>query len=231
MSPNDFIKKLAPIVLKVFSSDTGILPSVIIGMACLESGYGTSELSKYNNLFGLNDYDDGYLVNETEGIILRVPQEKNGRVYYQEEKMATFNNWTDCVLSIQKWFTRPKYSKVTKTQSYTLQLDEIKAGGYATDSGYVSKITRIIEQYDLHKKFDNVYAIQSNAYSYPTNATDYANYLNAKLPGLHTCVYYMNKYYRTLTSKGHNPNLDDDLRQVRALSPNAFIFTVKEYKK
>ena len=51
----------------------GVNPSVVIAQAILESGYGTSKLSKYNNIFGLNNYNYGYLVNAGY-VLIEVPQ-------------------------------------------------------------------------------------------------------------------------------------------------------------
>ena len=58
-----FIRKIAPMVQEVFCDSRGVNPSVVIAQAILESGYGTSHLAKKNNIFGLNNYHDGYLVN------------------------------------------------------------------------------------------------------------------------------------------------------------------------
>ncbi|MDN5584337.1 MAG: glucosaminidase domain-containing protein, partial [Lactobacillus sp.] len=48
-----FIKKIGPIAREVDKS-YGLLPSITVAQACLESNYGQSDLSqKYNNLFGV----------------------------------------------------------------------------------------------------------------------------------------------------------------------------------
>ena len=75
-----FIKKIAPMVQEVFCDSRGVNPSVVVAQAILESGYGTSHLAKNNNIFGLNNYHDGYLVN-AGSIMLEVQQEKDGLVY------------------------------------------------------------------------------------------------------------------------------------------------------
>ena len=68
----NFIKKIAPMVQEVFCDSRGVNPSVVIAQAILESGYGTSHLAKKNNIFGLNNYHDGYLINEPFGKIPRL---------------------------------------------------------------------------------------------------------------------------------------------------------------
>ena len=79
MSNISFIEKIVPLVQEVFCDSRGVNPSVVIAQAILESGYGTSKLSKYNNIFGLNNDNDGYLVNAGY-VLIEVPQEKNGKL-------------------------------------------------------------------------------------------------------------------------------------------------------
>lgn len=151
-------------VQEVFCDCRGVNPSVVIAQAILESGYGTSKLSKYNNIFGLNNYNDGYLINAST-VILEVPQEKNGKLYYNFERMATFNNVMDCIKSLKKWYTRPKYIEPLReagTDS-TKQITAIKNCGYATDSKYVDKIVDIIKRFNL-AQYDHLYTIQCGAY-------------------------------------------------------------------
>ena len=50
MSNIAFVEKIAPMVQEVFCDSRGVNPSVVIAQAILESGYGTSKLSKYISL-------------------------------------------------------------------------------------------------------------------------------------------------------------------------------------
>lgn len=165
-----FVEKIAPMVQEVFCDCRGVNPSVVIAQAILESGYGTSKLSKYNNIFGLNNYNDGYLIN-AGSVVIEVPQEKNGKLYYNYEKMAKFDNLMDCIKSLKKWYTRPKYIEPLREAGAdsTKQITAIKNCGYATDSGYVAKIVRIISEWNL-KQYDALYTIQCGAYSIEANA-------------------------------------------------------------
>lgn len=205
MSNIDFIKKIAPMVQEVFCDSRGVNPSVVIAQAILESGYGTSKLSKYNNIFGLNNYNDGYLVNASS-VLIEVPQEKNGKLYYNYEKMATFDNLTDCIKSLKKWYTRPKYIEPLReagTDS-TKQITAIKNCGYATDSGYVGKIVGIISNWNL-KQYDDVYTIQCGAYSIEANAIAEVKRLNKLFKTDKFLVDYSD-YYRVYFNKTHDKN-------------------------
>ena len=212
MSNISFIEKIVPMVQKVFCDSRGVNPSVVIAQAILESGYGTSKLSKYNNILGLNNYNDGYLVNAGY-VLIEVPQEKNGKLYYNYEKMATFDNLMDCIKSLKKWYTRPKYIEPLReagTDS-TKQITAIKNCGYATDSGYVAKIVDIIKRHNL-KQYDSLYTIQCGAYSIEDNATAEVKRLNKLFKTDKFFVDYSD-YYRVYYNKTHDKiHLSDWLR-------------------
>lgn len=205
MSNIDFIKKIAPMVQEVFCDSRGVNPSVVIAQAILESGYGTSKLSKYNNIFGLNNYHDGYLVN-AGSIVLEVPQEKNGLLYYQKEEMATFDNLLDCIKSLKKWYTRPKYIEPLREagNSSIKQITAIKKCGYATDSGYIDKIVDIIKRHNL-TQYDSLYTIQCGAYSIEANAIAEVKRLNKLFKTDKFFVDYSD-YCRVYYNKTHDKN-------------------------
>ena len=203
MSNISFIEKIVPLVQEVFCDSRGVNPSVVIAQAILESGYGTSKLSKYNNIFGLNNYNDGYLVNAGY-VLIEVPQEKNGKLYYNYEKMATFDNLLDCIKSLKKWYTRPKYINPLREagSDSTRQITAIKKCGYATDSGYVAKIVNIIKRHNL-TQYDTLYTIQCGAYSIEANAIAEVKRLNKLFKTDKFFVDYSD-YYRVYYSKTHD---------------------------
>lgn len=192
-------------VQEVFCDSRGVNPSVVIAQAILESGYGTSKLSKYNNIFGLNNYHDGYLVN-AGSIVLEVPQEKNGLLYYQKEEMATFDNLLDCIKSLKKWYTRPKYIEPLREagNSSIKQITAIKKCGYATDSGYIDKIVDIIKRHNL-TQYDSLYTIQCGAYSIEANAIAEVKRLNKLFKTDKFFVDYSD-YCRVYYNKTHDKN-------------------------
>ena len=205
MSNISFIEKIVPLVQEVFCDSRGVNPSVVIAQAILESGYGTSKLSKYNNIFGLNNYNDGYLVN-AGSVLIEVPQEKNGKLYYNYEKMATFDNLMDCIKSLKKWYTRPKYIEPLREAgtNSTKQITAIKNCGYATDSGYIDKIVDIIKRHNL-TQYDSLYTIQCGAYSIEANAIAEVKRLNKLFKTDKFFVNYSD-YYRVYYNKTHDKN-------------------------
>ena len=200
-----FIEKIVPLVQEVFCDNRGVNPSVVIAQAILESGYGTSKLSKYNNIFGLNNYNDGYLVNAGY-VLIEVPQEKNGKLYYNYEKMATFDNLMDCIKSLKKWYTRPKYIENLNEAGIdsTRQIIAIKKSGYATDSRYVDKIVDIIKRHNL-TQYDTLYTIQCGAYSIESNAIAEVKRLNKLFKTNQFYIDYSD-YYRVYYNKTHSKN-------------------------
>lgn len=192
-------------VQEVFCDYRGVNPSVVIAQAILESGYGTSKLSKYNNIFGLNNYNDGYLVNAMS-VLMEVPQEKNGKLYYNYERMATFDNLLDCIKSLKKWYTRPKYIEPLREagSDSTKQITAIKNCGYATDSGYIDKIVDIIKRHNL-TKYDAVYTIQCGAYSIEANSIAEVKRLNKLFKTDKFFIDYSD-YYRVYYNKTHDKN-------------------------
>lgn len=207
-------------VQEVFCDCRGVNPSVVIAQAILESGYGTSKLSKYNNIFGLNNYNDGYLVN-AGSVLIEVPQEKNGKLYYNYERMATFDNLIDCIKSLKKWYTRPKYIEPLReagTDS-AKQITAIKNCGYATDSGYIDKIVDIIKRHNL-KQYDSLYTIQCGAYSIEDNAVAELKRLNKLFKTNQFHIDYSD-YYRVYYNKTHDKNSCMEwLNANRDIAPN-----------
>lgn len=193
-------------VQEVFCGSRGVNPSVVIAQAILESGYGTSKLSKYNNIFGLNNYNDGYLVNAGY-VLIEVPQEKNGKLYYNYEKMATFDNLLDCIKSLKKWYTRPKYIEPLREAgtSSIKQITAIKNCGYATDSNYIIKIVDIIKRHNL-TQYDSLYTIQCGAYSIEDNAIAEVKRLNKLFKTDKFFVDYSD-YYRVYYNKTHDKHI------------------------
>lgn len=206
-------------VQEVFCDCRGVNPSVVIAQAILESGYGTSKLSKYNNIFGLNNYNDGYLVNAGY-VLIEVPQERNGILYYNYEKMATFDNLMDCIKSLKKWYTRPKYIEPLREadSDSTKQITAIKNCGYATDSKYVDKIVDIIKRYNL-AQYDSLYTIQCGAYEIEDNAIAEVKRLN-KLFKTNRFYLDYSDYCRVYYSKTHDKkNLSEWLKANSNILP------------
>ena len=155
-----FILKLGEIAIKNMK-ETGILASVTIAQGILESDYGTSYLAvKANNLFGMKcNLSGNTWVSAWDGVskLTKITKEDDGKGNITEV-LADFRSYPDIETSVRdhslyllgaRKGSGLRYPGLKGEKDYRKAIQIIKDGGYATDSGYVSKICKIIEMYDL----------------------------------------------------------------------------------
>lgn len=139
---------------------TGVLASVTIAQAILESGWGQSELSlKANNLFGMKTNLSGNTwASDWDGKIYAKwsPEEENGTVVSKysdfrayDTVQASIKDHSDYLCGAMNG-SELRYKGLKGETDYRTAIQIIKDAGYATDSKYVDKVCSIIEQYDLH---------------------------------------------------------------------------------
>lgn len=131
----------------------GVLASISIAQAMLESGYGNSPLAnRANNLFGIKA-EDGY----TGEFVWHVSPEWNSttrKMVNVNSKFRKYNNWEESIYDHSKFFTstewrRNRYAKFLSAKDYRTASIELGKAGYATDPQYSTKLIRLIEQYGL----------------------------------------------------------------------------------
>lgn len=150
---NFFVKKVAPYAVEL-GQEYGVLPSITIAQAILESDWGTSTLaSQYNNYFGIKGEDP----NNTK--VLQTKEYTNGqwitingrfRVY--SDFRESMKDHTKLLVNGTSWNSQ-QYKQVIQSKNYIDAAVALQTDGYATDPGYTSKIIRIIQKYNL-KKYD-----------------------------------------------------------------------------
>ena len=150
---NSFVKKVAPYAVEL-GQEYGVLPSITIAQAILESDWGTSTLaSQYNNYFGIKGEDP----NNTK--VLQTKEYTNGqwitingrfRVY--SDFRESMKDHTKLLVNGTSWNSQ-QYKQVIQSKNYIDAAVALQTDGYATDPGYTSKIIRIIQKYNL-KKYD-----------------------------------------------------------------------------
>lgn len=127
---------------------SGILASLTIAQAILESGWGTSELAtKANALFGI-----------------KADARWSGRAYSKDTKecydgvtyatitalFRAYDSWAESVADHSAFLLANKrYAAVVGERDYKVACKAIKAAGYATDPGYPQKLIGLIEKYGL----------------------------------------------------------------------------------
>lgn len=147
-------------IAKADMKSSGILASIVIAQAILESSWGQSELSlKANNLFGMKANLSGNTWDSCwDGDIYakKSPEDDgNGNI---TEVLSDFRAYDSPTLSIMdhsdylcgaKNGDKLRYEGLFGETDYRTAAQIIKDGDYATDSKYVDKLCNIIEEYNL----------------------------------------------------------------------------------
>ncbi|HBU89832.1 hypothetical protein C2W58_00802 [Bacillus pumilus] len=151
MAAADFIKKLAPGAQKVHKK-YNVLASLVIAQGCLESGFGSSGLSKQaNNLFGIKGtYNGKYVLMWTS------EQDKKGNVTRIQAKFRKYPSYAESLADLGSLYTRLSlYKKVVGEKDYKKATAAVSKAGYATDINYATKLNSIIFTYKL-TQYDNL---------------------------------------------------------------------------
>lgn len=149
----DFIEQVAQKAQSV-QREFGVLPSISISQAILESNWGTSTLAKENhNYYGIKGsnssnstiFQTKEFIEETkEWIQIEAPF----RMYTSFEE--SMDDHAKLLVHGTKW--NPElYQKVIDAPTYKEAAHALHQAGYATDPNYPEKLIRLIEQYELFK--------------------------------------------------------------------------------
>ncbi|APB31772.1 glycoside hydrolase family 73 protein [Vagococcus teuberi] len=146
----DFIDEIVP-VAKEMQASHGIMPSIILAQAILESDWGTSELSaKYNNLFGIKSFSPN-----DHSIKLETKEYKDGKWETIKANFKVYASWSDCIRDHTLLFVQGVdwdpylYQGVLLADDYQTAAKALQVAGYATDPGYADKLVSLIKQYQL----------------------------------------------------------------------------------
>ncbi|MFV0555529.1 MAG: glycoside hydrolase family 73 protein [Lactovum sp.] len=148
----NFIQEISSLAQKQ-QEEHGILSSIILAQACLESDFGRSSLaSKYYNLFGVKAY------TESEKITLETQE------FTEEEEWITiradfrvYRDWSESIEAHSNLFVNgvdwdpEKYYPVLSAKDYKEAAKALQSSGYATDLDYSKKIIKMIESYSLYR--------------------------------------------------------------------------------
>ena len=147
MEQRKFLAMVGPLA-QADMQKSGILASLTIAQAILESGWGSSELAtKANALFGI-----------------KADARWSGRAYSKYTKecydgvtyatitalFRAYDSWAESVADHSAFLLENKrYAAVVGERDYKVACKAIKAAGYATDPGYPQKLIGLIEKYGL----------------------------------------------------------------------------------
>lgn len=161
MSTSKFIKTLGPIAQKD-AKKSGVLASVTLAQAILESGWGKSDLAqKANNMFGMktslsgNTWSGSVWDGKSKYTKKTAEYDKNNKKYYVTASFRKYPSVEKSIEDHSAYLTHAKngsslrYKGLTTAKTYKAQLTIIKNGGYATSKTYVSDLCNLIKKYNL----------------------------------------------------------------------------------
>lgn len=164
MTTDQFIATMGPIAQADYHQ-TGVLASVTMAQAILESGWGKSGLAKSaNNMFGMKTNLSGntWAGSTWDGVScvnILTGEEYAGKKVTIQAAFRKYSCVAQSVADHSAYLVNAKnglayrYAGLTSTKSYKEQLTIIKNGGYATSSTYVSQLSNLITKYNL-TRFD-----------------------------------------------------------------------------
>ncbi len=149
-----FIKKIAPQAQQL-EQKYGILSSISIAQAALESNWGKSELSKqYNNFFGVK------AVAGQPSASLATKEYENNQWVTINASFRVYDSWQASMVDHAQLLVNgttdnpQRYATVVQATDYKTAANGLVDGGYATDPAYANKIIQMIETYHLYR-YDN----------------------------------------------------------------------------
>ena len=212
-SQQAFIESVAEGAIEGWN-EYGVLPSITVAQAILESGWGSSTLStQAHNLFGIKgSYNGNYVTMSTREVI-------NGQSVYVNAAFRAYDNNSESVEDHGNFlYSTSRYSNLLGDTSYTDVAQKLSQDGYATDPYYSSSLISLVKTYDL-TQLDSIaiantpvitnksdYTQTNNGASTTATATYYTVQSGDTLSGI--AVEY-NTTTATLTSLNNlsNPNL------------------------
>ena len=149
-----FIQVVGPYA-KQMQRQYGVLPSITISQAILESDWGNSTLSqKCNNYFGIK------AIGNEPSDYFKTKEFVNGRWISITARFKVYNSWQDSVrdhtlllFNGTKWNPN-QYQQVIMAKNYQDAARALYKAQYATDPDYPEKLIELIQKYNLDN-YDN----------------------------------------------------------------------------
>lgn len=162
-----WIKEIAPIAQELYQ-ETKILPSVVIAQTCLETGYGTTDLTAKCNIVGMkvdliNSTWQQWSVWDGKTYRKKTPEYYNGKLQYVYDNFRVYKSFKECLTDYEAFLLHVKnikglkYARIAGMTDPAQVINAIRIGtgsnsspeGYCTDPSYETKIMNIIQKYNL----------------------------------------------------------------------------------
>lgn len=144
---NDFIKQIAPLIVKYAKVNGYPFASPIIAQACLESAYGLSSLgAKYHNYFGLKCGSSW----KGKSVNLKTAEEYTVGTYTNiKANFRVYDSMEEGVRGYFAFINCSRYANLHNATTPKQYLEYIKKDGYATSSKYVDNVFNVILKHNL----------------------------------------------------------------------------------
>lgn len=157
-----FIEQIAPCAQKAYKAIGKVRPSVCIGMACVESAYGTAGSCRCHSYLG-QKVGTGKTATKYWGGKFFTSKTKEeytvGSHTVIKAAFRSYDSMEQCVFNYYELLNTKLYDRVKAEANYKTQMQQIKASGYMTSSTEVNSVIKLIERYNL-TKYDDVGALQ-----------------------------------------------------------------------
>lgn len=164
----NFLNELSPHAQEI-QEKHGILTSITLAQAILESDWGQSGLAqKANNLFGVKGKPPQPIV------MMSTKEFVDGEWIQVDANFRKYKDWNESLDAHAELFlngttwNEDKYNGVVAADDYKKAAQELQTAGYATDPDYAEKLTTIIESHDL-QLYDRI----NDKIYYDTKSTGY----------------------------------------------------------
>ncbi|WP_295728870.1 LysM peptidoglycan-binding domain-containing protein [uncultured Limosilactobacillus sp.] len=141
-----FIESVAPGAIEGWRK-YGVLPSVTVAQAVIESGWGRSGLStQAHNLFGIKGSYNG------QSIVMQTREVYGGRSVYVNANFRAYPNNSASVEDHGNFlYSNSRYRNLLGDRDYASVARKLKADGYATDPNYAYAIINMVQTYGLNR--------------------------------------------------------------------------------
>ncbi|MBC1527656.1 GW domain-containing glycosaminoglycan-binding protein [Listeria seeligeri] len=164
----NFLNELSPHAQEI-QEKHGILTSITLAQAILESDWGQSGLAqKANNLFGVKGKPPQPIIT------MSTKEFVDGEWIQVDANFRKYKDWNESLDAHAELFlngttwNEDKYNGVVAADDYKKAAQELQTAGYATDPDYAEKLTTIIESHDL-QLYDRI----NDKIYYDTKSTGY----------------------------------------------------------
>lgn len=130
-----FIDDMAEHINRIRGGYNILVASPIIAQAIVESGWGTSNLSKHFNYFGLTCGSSW----------------KGQRVSGTKQDFRAYGTMTAGIRGYFEFLDTQRYANLKGVQDPETYIDNLIADGYCDDKGYKEQLMAVIEKYNLRQ--------------------------------------------------------------------------------